>query len=165
MLQQERGELAIKLGFNDQNEMEIQGYYRPRKDTFAGTEVLEAYVAASKNATAFKKDRKAATLFREFRKHRKGEPEMKTSRCEVYTWSTADESELGERVIPREKAPQADRKPTERGRDCRTAHVLTQGMSCSCQEKLDFVSGEKLKPKEEKPPLACSRERSTNPLD
>jgi hypothetical protein len=130
----EQGELALKFGFNDNKEMEIQGYFKPRGKQFTETELLEAYVSASTGARAFKKDKPAAALFQEFyqgvKKSQKTTPEAQ--KCDIFTWN-------------RSEAPKTEKDQskvyigTKAGQDIRTTHVLTQGVRCGCCQSADFI--------------------------
>jgi hypothetical protein len=82
---QERGEVALKLGFNEKQEMEILGFYLPKGEAFAENEIQEAYLTASKNSKDLKKDKSASALFREFRERPKDKKDGKPQRCDIFT--------------------------------------------------------------------------------
>ena len=104
MLLQERGELAVKLGFNKENEMEIQGYYKPKGESFLEDEVLTAYVSASETKT-WDNDPKAAALFQEFREKSTARGASKPSKYGVYTWNIAEGAMSGTTEVPEGRVP------------------------------------------------------------
>ena len=145
----DQGEVALKLGFDGNKELEIQGYYFPKKEQFTGTEIKEAYVAGSLKQLR-RKDKAASNLFKEFTRA-SAEPKN----YEVFTWSSADMNDNGEVAEPEVPAPESHERRAEQGRDSRTVHVLHQGEVCSCKERLDFVSGkptDKSKPESKREP-------------
>ena len=142
---QERGELALKLGFNKDRELEIEGYYKPKDRAFTETELLEAYVSASTGSRTMKRDKKAASLFQEFRsrtkKGKKEEPSKYKKKYGVFTWST-EEGPKVEVQGEAEKPPLNEKqqpKPTS-SRGVKTVHTLTQGVRCSCCQSADFIN-------------------------
>ncbi|KAJ7654887.1 hypothetical protein B0H17DRAFT_1146580 [Mycena rosella] len=62
MQQHERGEMALKFGFNQGNELEIQGYFMPKGAKFTETELQQAYLCASTDSKELKEDQVASTL-------------------------------------------------------------------------------------------------------
>jgi hypothetical protein len=138
--------VALKLGFNEKQEMEILGYYLPKERTFSENEVQEAYLSASKNSKDLKKDKSAATLFREFRERPKDKKDGKPQRCDIFTWSQSEGSTGQTEDCPRKASADMGVHESCRKRSSDTMHVFTQGEPCSCQEKIGFVSGEPIEP-------------------
>ena len=135
MQKHERGELALKFGFDKDKQLQIEGYYESRSGQFTETEVQEAYLSASLNAEEMKQDRAASSLFSEFhqgvkkvdpRRHRKAE------KYNVFTWSQTNGPE-----------PQTDQsrayRGTKAGDEVRTTHVFHQGVRCACCQSADFI--------------------------
>ncbi|KAJ6456026.1 hypothetical protein C8R47DRAFT_1082542 [Mycena vitilis] len=62
-----QGDLALKFGFDNNGELQIEGYLEPRdgKD-FSTDELNTAYLQASTNSKSLKEDVKATTLLQEF---------------------------------------------------------------------------------------------------
>jgi hypothetical protein len=135
--------------------MEILGYYLPKERTFSENEVQEAYLSsASKNSKDLKKDKSAATLFREFQERPKDKKDGKPRRYDIFTWSQSEGPTGQTEDCPRKASADMGVHKSCRKRSSDTMHVFTQGEPCSCQEKIGFVSGEPIEPKVEKGAIA-----------
>lgn len=78
--------MALQFGFNDENEIEIQGYLQPKDgERFSADEVRAGYIAASTDNKNLKKDKKASVLFNEFMKPSK-RPKKAEATYQVCTW-------------------------------------------------------------------------------
>lgn len=87
------GELALQFGFNDRNELEIQGYQQPRNGkTFSADEVRASYIAASTENDDLKNDKKATVLFNDFMEASQNiNQDHKT--YQVFTWEEGNDQE------------------------------------------------------------------------
>lgn len=128
----ERGELALKFGFNENKEIEIEGYFKARTGQFTETEVLEAYLSASGTSKEIRNDKTAKALFNEFHKGPDKTRGKKAAKFDVFTWSTADGPES---VKDQEKVY----KGSKGGHEIKTTHVLSQGVRCACCQSSDFI--------------------------
>ena len=133
MQEHERGELALKFGFNSKKELEIQGYFKPKKEKFSETEVLEAYVSASMTTKEIRKDKVAKALFNEFHKGPDSSQGKKAPKFNVFTWSQVDGPD-GPKVDS-EKVYHGSRS----GNTVKTTHVLSQEVRCACCQSADFI--------------------------
>ncbi|KAJ7881869.1 hypothetical protein B0H13DRAFT_1891107 [Mycena leptocephala] len=65
---EEGEEMAIVVGFDENQELKIEQVYRPRGGVMVKEKIIEAYVAVSEDADDLKRDTTAAMLFQSFRK-------------------------------------------------------------------------------------------------
>ena len=126
MANSEQGELALQFGFNEKNELEIQGYLQPRNgEAFSNNEIREGYIAASREATDMKQDGRAAQLFNEFvaptRKQRR------SKNYSVFTWD--------------ERVPDHISKKSNRG--SQASHTDGPANRCVCCQSIDFAKPKK----------------------
>ncbi|KAJ7710344.1 hypothetical protein B0H17DRAFT_1223358 [Mycena rosella] len=148
----ERGELALKFGFSQSNELEIQGYFQPRKGQFTETELQEAYISASADCQEIKEDKVASTLFQEFRAGvKKPRKHRRTQKYNVFTWNVKGQAD----VVPDQSKAYHGLKA---GEAVRTTHVFNQEIRCPCCQTADFITPEEGTSKED--PLAKAKERS-----
>ena len=145
MPMREGEEMAIMVGFNSQEELEIQGYCRPRKKVFTPTEIKEAYISACPSEE-MKQDKAANSLFQDFQKGNRISDNGQT--YEVFTWSNSERPEIKESRSKNYKG-MADIEDPE------TSHVLDQGVQCVCCQSADSVTGDPVNEEEEEDtPLA-----------
>jgi hypothetical protein len=80
-----QGEVGLKFGFNENKELQVEGYILPRdKETFTSDEVNTAYLMACKESQELQEDDEAAQLFQEFVGSSKQEEEA--PEFAVFTW-------------------------------------------------------------------------------
>ncbi|KAJ7256428.1 hypothetical protein C8J57DRAFT_1235801 [Mycena rebaudengoi] len=66
LMQEGGGELGVKLGYDVNGELQIEGYLQPRNGKFMGDEQAMVYINASKDCKGLWEDVAAASLFQEF---------------------------------------------------------------------------------------------------
>src|ERR1700727_1515688 len=85
MLGQPNGEVALKFGFNQGGDLQIEGYYLPRNGTsFTSDEVNTAYLQASEESEKLRKDKEASQLLQDFVTQVRGQGEKDVER--VFTF-------------------------------------------------------------------------------
>jgi len=93
-----QGEVGLKFGFNENKELQVEGYILPRdKETFTSDEVNTAYLMACKESQELQEDGEAAQLLQEFVGTSKREEEA--PKFTVFTWAMkpmADTEDLEE---------------------------------------------------------------------
>ena len=140
----QQGELALQFGFNERNEMEIQGYMQPRNgDNFSPDEIRESYIAASMDSSEIKKDVKASLLFEEFVK----KPPRKERRSKTYQVFTWDEK------VPEHLTKDKTTEELNRGKcdppvkEWKPKHSTSKDERCICCQSVDFIIPQKEKRK------------------
>ena len=140
MIQEQRGELALKFGFNKDGELEIEGYLQPRNGiSFTTEELNTAYLLASTESNELKEDVQAQTLLQEFVAPRPKQQEHKDGdrTYGVFTFDERLPDHLYDKAHGKSRVKKlSDQKPYPE----KPKHSTGLDVRCSCCQVADWLS-------------------------
>ncbi len=127
----------MKFGFNEQGEIQIEGYLEPRDGSvFTSDELNTAYLLASSESSALAEDGKAKQLLQEFVAPNANNPQ-KLGNKRTYQVFTFDER------VPEHSGLRPVQPPNEKARKAKTnrgKHTTDPKVRCVCCQSIDWIS-------------------------